>query len=272
VDGIEILPLKDVTSLPQPLPICAGKNTSYPLTSEIAANPFKLWLHNQGLLALRGLTNAGTWLLTPQDAYAIDAGGGGEALSFSTFGIVLPPEPTAEVIDFEHLPDGTASCTRCELTDQFATRGVTFSFTPVREDGSTTATLAQSSVDPAHSTTNHDVESAFIPDDGWWTGTINMAFASHPTSVTFTVRLNNAAVGYQITARDASGEPLSSESISRTSSTYPGCGGTCTFRQEIVTVTNEGGISAIYANGGSATLFIDDMTIRPAPHTTTPTP
>jgi hypothetical protein len=106
VDGIEILPLKDVTSLPQPLPVCEGKDTSYPLTqvSDISANPFRVWLHNQGMLALRGLTHAGKWLLTPQDAYAIDAGGGGEALAFSIFGIVLPPGE----IDVERVPGSTA--------------------------------------------------------------------------------------------------------------------------------------------------------------------
>ena len=91
VDGIEILPLTDISDFL----ICSQTETASSLNSHRSNS-----LADRGWRALDKLASAAKWLVVPKTAYAIDQGGGGMTLEFSTFEVVdpVPSDVTPPVV------------------------------------------------------------------------------------------------------------------------------------------------------------------------------
>jgi hypothetical protein len=170
--------------------------------------------------------------------------------------LVLP-----EIIDFETYPDGSAACDggfACSVTNEFATRGVTFSFVPVVSDGAGSASLYRTSNNPGDEGPSYGVSPRHIPSGGWWNGSVTMHFASNPGTVQFRLQGNDVASNpFSVTAVDGLGNTITVNSTG--SETYSV--GALTFRRETRSVTSFYGIASVTVNSPSAILFIDNLRI-----------
>jgi len=93
----------------------------------------------------------------------------------------------------------------------------------------------------------------------FFTGTVRMDFAGLPTTVVFRARLNNDVEDYAVTGYDGEGGVLSGEQVSRSNvSTYT-TPEEFVFREETVTVTNPGGISAVDVEMNGFIVVIDNL-------------
>ena len=262
VEGIEILKLVDVSDFM----VCT--DVSYQVASA-SRNPFV----RGSVAAVNGVLGALKWAFTPQRAYAIDRGGGGEAFDFSNFNVVDPIRPPS--IDFETFPGGgstSPSCDApCDLSTQYANLGATFDFVPALTGdplGHASIYLNSWTGPSTHTATN----AANTDGGGFFTGTLIMRF-SNATSVSFLLRMNNTSGPVPINGFGTSIEgpppviPPSQITRTVTGAALPaGCSTVC-FREELITVTNDGGISRIELPGGAFQLLVDDIRIvsPPAP-------
>lgn len=262
VEGVEILKLVNVADF------MTCTDVSYQIASS-SKNPFI----RGGLAAVNGLFAAAHWAFTPKLAYAIDQGGGGEGLEFSHFNVVDPIRPPS--IDFETFPGGgstSPSCDApCDLSTQYANLGATFDFIPSLTGdplGHASIYLNSWTGPSTHTATN----AANTDGGGFFTGTLIMRF-SNATSVSFLLRMNNTSGPVPINAFGTTFEgpppviPPSQITRTVTGAALPaGCSAVC-FREELITVTNDGGISRIDLPGGVFQLLVDDIRIvsPPAP-------
>ncbi len=181
---------------------------------------------------------------------------GGSATS-NSFNIVGP-------ITFEVYPDGSPACSNCPVTNEFAGRGVVFSFSSQFTDLTNAQLFDSASYDPPNGPPNHSVTSAAAPppNGGFFSGVVSMAFAGLPTTVSFQLRGNNSFEVFPVAAFDANGNPIPGSQITRSNvSTYTSPAG-FQFRQETVTVTNSGGISRVDANMNGFIVLIDNLQIK----------
>lgn len=162
-----------------------------------------------------------------------------------TVGLLAP-----DLIDFETFPGGAPACANCEISNEFASLGVTFSGTP-----NPTRLRETSSFDPV--TGNHSVTA--------WPGTtpFTMTFPDAPTTVQFTLRANNGEAVFPVSAIDGSEGSVPAGQITR-SNIFTYVINTFTFRQETVTVTSPNGISSITIGSGTVYAhWVDDLMITP---------
>ena len=262
VEGIEILKLVDVHDFM----ICS--DVSYQVASS-SRNP----LIRGTLAAVNGVLGAIQWAFTPERAYAIDQGGGGEGIDFSNFNVVDPVRPVG--IDFETFPGGASTSptcdTACDLSTQYANAGVTFDFQATAGAAPAGhASLLRNSFDPA-GTFTHQV--AHAKSDGvFLDGTLIMRYAN-ATTVTFVLRTPGptpvAVNAFGPLPIEGEPQPIPASQISRvvTDSFPPTCDNiNCAlFHQETITVSNASGISRIEIAGGAVHVFVDDMTIVSPP-------
>ena len=235
-ENVEILPLVQVDFMD-----CTGATYGY-LTPKESPLQERHW-YDRGLLALGSAVDAARSFLTPKDAYAIDLGGGGEGMAFSSFGVLDPVRLNdSGVIDFEQFPSlvSTSSCDPfCRIANEFETFGVRFGFVPDitgKEIGVTVE--SDHGNNPSGDQNNHVVASAHLFDDGgYFSGTIVMRPVGAPESVSFVVRANECAQP-TVTARGVM--ETDNPSIVRSEGfLYGGGEGECQrFREETITVTN----------------------------------
>ncbi len=178
------------------------------------------------------------------------------------------PPASNTVIDFETYPNGTPACSNCPLTNEYASRGVVFSFTSNITPFTNAQLFNSSGYDPVGGTLNHSVTSAATPNGGFYSGTVTMALAPStantigPNKVTFRLRGNDSIPVFPVTAYDANGVPLSPSTITRTNvSTYTSGGG-FTFREETVTITSLSEISRVDVDMNGFIVLIDNLQLQ----------
>jgi hypothetical protein len=198
---------------------------------------------------------------------AIDAAGIGYTLTASAPG-TLPatsvPFDVAATISFERYPDGTPACASCALTNEFASRGVVFSFF----SGFTTATEAglfdSATYDPPGGPPNHSVTAAIQPPPtgGFANGTVVMEYAGLPTTGVFRLRGNDSIPVYPVAAFGPGLTPIPPAQITRSNvSTYASPGGFL-FREETVTVTDPGGVARVELDMNGFIVLVDDLRLQ----------
>jgi hypothetical protein len=163
------------------------------------------------------------------------------------------------IIDFENYPPGAGVCNgagACPVTNEFASRGVVFSFSNTGQ----TASLCRTIHGPAGEGSNYGVSPQSTDCTGWNSGTVTMSFASYPTTVEFTLEGNNlAAEGpFAATALDATGAPVTVTRLSFF--TYPSPINN-TFRREVRRVSSPNGIASVAVNSAFGVLLIDNLLI-----------
>jgi len=209
-------------------------------------------------------------VVSPRPLYAhtnrmmFDLGAGGSTDGFSRFTWALP---VPAVIDFETYPDGSPTCANCALTNEYAGRGVVFSFSSSTQScpGPTNAQLFLSSTvyDPVEGPVNHSVTSAAAPGSGFCSGTTTMSFEHSPDTVRFQLRGNNSIAEFPVAAFDGSSTPIPASEINRSNvSTYTSVGG-FVFRQETITIIHAGGIGRIDLAMNGFIALIDNLIILP---------
>lgn len=176
---------------------------------------------------------------------------------------------TPGVIDFETFTGGSPACDNCALTNQFASRGVVFSFTPIAVTGEcagyTNAQLFLSSTvyDPLGGPTNHSATAAGLADGGFCSGLVIMTFGGSPDTVRFRLRGNNGIAEFPVEAFDAADILIAETQIVRSDvSAYTTVSGVL-FRQETITIINAGGISRIQLDMNGFGALIDNLLILP---------
>ena len=199
----------------------------------------------------------------------IDRDGEGFTLAATSFGsTVVSNTFNVGSISFEMIPDGTPACVNgCAITNQFASRGVVFSFTAfVDPEQNNNVTLVNSTgVDPAPTVTNHSISNPGGPGGGF-TGTMHMSFPASPAAVKFRVRAptlqQDQFVPLTVTALDANGIAIPEAQIQRTGGLYTPSAACCgQYRQEFLTITNPGGISRVSIDAGFGLIFVDNLMV-----------
>lgn len=173
--------------------------------------------------------------------------------------------PQIGVIDFETYPDGSPTCANCAVTNEYASRGVVFSYAGLVCPTLTNAQLflSSSAYDPVGGPANHSVTSAGAPAGGFCSGTMTMVFAAPPGTVRFQLRGNNDIAVFPVAAFDGIGAPILGAEIVRSNvSTYTSVSG-FVFRQETVTITHAGGIGKIDLGMNGFIALIDNLLISP---------
>jgi len=215
------------------------------------------------------LAKAFATVVSPRPLYArtnrmmFDLGAGGSTDGFSRFTWALP---IPQAIDFETYPDGSPTCVSCALTNEFASRGVVFSFSSPNVCPSLTNAqlfLSSTAYDPAGGPANHSVTAAEAPTSGFCSGTVTMSFAGVPDTVRFQLRGNNSIAEFPIAAFDGVGGGIPASEIDRSNvSTYTSVGGFA-FRQETITIIHAGGIGRIELGMNGFIVLIDNLIILP---------
>jgi hypothetical protein len=187
-----------------------------------------------------------------------------------------------ETIGFETYPDGSAACTDCPVTKEFACWGVAFSFASTvplfnpsaplpRPDwcqlqGPTTNNPTGT---PTHIVTNGSltaVPPGFPnppdPGAGYDSGLITLTFSGAPASVRFTGVVNNIIVldGTNVTAVGVGGAPT----VTITAGT-PYTIGVVVFRQDTIEIVAApgGSITSVSIDAQGFIVLIDDLKIVP---------
>lgn len=258
VEGIEILKLVSVSDF-----LHCEAGLGYPLPPKAPVNSLGAALHR-----FDGLARAAASMLSPKSAYAaammIDQGVGGLGDFFSNFNVVDPGP--SNVITFETYPGGQPSCSgSCDVTTEFANAGIVFSFLPYDPRWPTHATLGESGNNPENDPANHEVSQPRIATGGTYTGDLQMGF-NGATGVTFEVRVNASSDPVPVTVFGVSSPATDGAipvpaTVTRTNVSYLCTGCRVTFRQETISVTYTGGISAIRLTGGPYLLLVDDVAI-----------
>ncbi len=174
--------------------------------------------------------------------------------------VLTVPGIVDPLINFERLPDGTPACTNCELTNQFESLGVVFSFV--------SAFTELTHAELVLTTNNPDRVPDTAVNSTNVVGIVSLAFAGAPQSVRFEERVNNSVPEVPVIAFDPSGGEIPAAQITRTDVLVYNPG-TVDFRQEIVTITNANGISRVDIDGrgpgpggaGGFGFLIDDLLI-----------
>ncbi len=183
-----------------------------------------------------------------------------------TFGVAM--------ITFESYPDGSPTCGDCKVGGEFATRGVTFSFTRAAPDDTLPHLCNSTPNDPAPilipELVNHGVTAPAIGDpcNGWLSGDMTLTFAPQPDTVEFRLRgpdPGSPSVFFPVTAYDGSGAALPAGQIVHVivgTYTPAGPGATGTRREERVTVINPvGKISRVVVGESVSIKFLDNLRI-----------
>ena len=247
IEGIEILKLVDVHDFMD----CEG--SSYQIAMNDHHNPFV----RGGLFVANRMLAAVKWVVTPKNAYAIDRGGGGEALDFSNFNPVDPFPRVASWIDFEKLNGEPPSCDGpCRVSQDYANDGATFDFQPFEGESFGFVSLVQNAVNSRGDETNHQIQRPTNSEGG---GTIVMQFSSART-VSFTIRVDASAPPVTITALGPEGAQIPDAQITHSMASTFGCGECTRYREETITVTNNAGVTRIGVTSGSV-VFVDDISI-----------
>jgi hypothetical protein len=206
----------------------------------------------------------------------------GGCVGNTTAGTVCAPSSCGALpatIDFEHYPDGTATCSNCPVTDEFACWGVTFAFESIVSNGTQRPNWCQlqgpttnnPTSTPTHIVTNGSLTAvpAGFPNPpdplaGYDGGTIVMTFGSSPTSVVFTAVVNNsiALSSSNVTASGVGGAPAVAVAAG---APYTPSGSTVVFRRDTITVTAaaSGTITSVRIAAPGFIALIDDMRISP---------
>jgi hypothetical protein len=178
---------------------------------------------------------------------------------------VTTPLLISDVIDFENYPNENAACdgaASCDVTDEFAGRGVVFSFDQI-VSGESNASLCSKPFNPIGETPNYGVSPHAISGCSSWNGgTVTMSFGSHPRGVEFQLQGNNtlAAGPFPVTALDANGNAvLVTREVTLTYSPSAGL----TFRREIRRAISEVGIASVSVISNAGVIFIDNLQIAP---------
>ena len=197
VDGIEILPLANISDFL----MCNHTDVASTRANVHSGNS----LADRGWRALDNLASAAKWLVVPKTAYAIDQGGGGFTLDFSTFEVVDPnsndaPPPPSDVTAPVVTPvvTGTSSngwytsdvgvswtvtdaesgiispeCANSSVTSN--TAGETFTCTATSAGGTTTSSVTiKRDVTPPTVTPNI---AGTLGDNGWYTSDIGLTWS-----------------------------------------------------------------------------------------------
>jgi CARDB len=179
------------------------------------------------------------------------------------------------VITFESYPGGAATCGDCRVGTEFASRGVTFSFTSILPPVDTFPHICNSTPnDPVPilipQLVNHAVTAPAVGDpcNGWRGGAMTMTFTPQADTVEFRVRgpdLGSPSSFFPITAFDGTGAPLPDVQILHTivgTYTPAGPGAVGTRREErILVVTGGEKISRVVVDENGSIKFVDNLRI-----------
>jgi len=172
----------------------------------------------------------------------------------------------AGAIDFESYPNGSATCADCSVTDQFAAKGVVFTFAPVLSDGPSSVSLLQTTNNPTNASTHVIVAPRLSEPSGHYSGVLTMTFLGAPGTIRYTSAGNDPTNPTQISARDAMGYPIPPEQITRTGGVNYQCDGCIvSYRQETVTITSLTGVSTVSIDMRSHLSSLDNLLIQQAP-------
>jgi hypothetical protein len=177
-------------------------------------------------------------------------------------------------ITFESYPGGTPTCGDCKVGTEFASRGVTFSFSRSAPDDTLPHICNSTPNDPAPilipQLVNHAVTAPASGDpcNGWLSGDMTLTFAPQADTVDFRLRgpdPGSPSAFFPVTAFDGAGAPIPAGQIVHTivgTYTPVGPGAIGTRREERVTVTNAvGGISRVVVGESVTIKFLDNLRI-----------
>ncbi len=177
-------------------------------------------------------------------------------------------------ITFESYPDGSPTCGDCKVGSEFASRGVTFSFTIASPDDTLPHICNSTPNDPAPilipALVNHGVTAPAVGDpcNGWLDGNMTMTFSPQADTVEFQLRgpdPGSPLVFFPVTAYDGNGAVLPASQVLHTivgTYTPAGPGATGTRREERVTVITAGvKVSRVVVDENTSIKFVDNLRI-----------
>jgi hypothetical protein len=194
--------------------------------------------------------------------YTLTANGPATGGPLTWTAIVPVPLP---FINFETYPAGAGVCdgaASCDVTDEFASRGVVFDFDPFIEV-SPTASLCLKPFNPVGETPTYGVSPHALQGcSSWATGVVTMSFAGNPTRVEFELQGNNTLSegAFEVTALTGAGQPVT---VDRGSTVTYTLGTGLTFRREIRIAASANGIASVSVTSGGGVIFIDNLLITP---------
>jgi hypothetical protein len=175
-------------------------------------------------------------------------------------------------ISFEMMTDGTPACNGCNITTQFASRGVVFSFGGAVDPTQTNVTLVNSTgIDPT-GPANHSISNPGGPGGGF-TGTMRMDFANSPSFVNFRLRgpssgspPNQTFSPFIVSAFDPSGQPIPSNQITRFGGFYSPSSACCgQYSEETLTITILNGVGWVTIGTGPRIIVLDNLRLAGGP-------
>jgi hypothetical protein len=207
-------------------------------------------------------TFAGLSINQPGNGYTLVATSGGGSATSHHFNI--------SSISFEMLPDGTPACVSCPIAQQFASRGVTFSFAgDVNPDVTTVQLVDSTSVDPA-GPMNHSIRNPNLtgPGGGSDVGIMKLQLVNARPQVAFRLRgpawVPNQFTPFIVTAFDASNNEISSEAFMRSGGTYTPSSACCgLYEQETISIASGAGIARVEINARGRNIFLDNLALEP---------
>ncbi len=257
----------------QPMPAAVQVHATDPSNAGVAGMPVTLSLVSPApgpalLGTLTATTDAtgvasfpGLAISADGIAYRLAANGGIVAsATSSTFNVGS--------ISFEMLPDGTPACNGCAITNEFASRGVIFSFDAfVNPAVNNFVTLIDSTgVDPA-GPTNHSIRNPGDVGSGF-TGTMILTFPASPRGVSFRLRAptvpQDQFVSLNVVAYDPNGVEIPAAQFVRTGALYTPSSACCgLYRQEAIAISNAGGIGRVEIGAQFGFVWLDNLAIDP---------
>ena len=181
----------------------------------------------------------------------------GLAASGSIQVVVVPASFPDVLIDFETLPDGTASCpggnVPCDLDDQFLVFGVVFS-------GKVDPICSASSAWKFRSTQNYDPPGSppnWAADNKCSVGTFSVDLLQPRQMVEFQTMVNND-FPVNLRAYDPSGQQIPDEAISREAILHTNEAG-YVFRREKIRILSQAGIASFGWDTEYYGVFLDDL-------------
>jgi hypothetical protein len=187
-------------------------------------------------------------------------------------------QPQSASIDFETLPNEVPTCAFCDITSQYASRGVNFSWT----DASTgriqaPSLLVMPSRDDPKNVGNHLVSSPTTPngEGGFSSGNLQLIFTNAPGYVSFIGAVNDGvpysptgsgdAPRYTVRAFDASGAPIPTANISVTVDSRYSSSSQVVFRRDFITVASARGISLVEIGQTDMAMLFDNLSFSTNP-------
>lgn len=177
-------------------------------------------------------------------------GDGAVSAGVGDFISYAPGGPVGVTIDFETLANGFPFGGSGPISTQWASLGVTFTFTDAIQGGG--YGTPYNYYDPG--ARNHRMQNDVLQAGGGsLTGVIHILFSVTTTEVKFLIMFNPALDPFGIDPISTAGQPIPQSAIVRVDGTYG------QLKTQDVTITYAGGIKEIRLLATSGTVFVDDL-------------